>query len=601
MGSAFVEIEASESPREDDISEEIKAKETKEVKQEEEGEALPPPRWARRYQDEIHQSLIDYLIKDLVFIVIEYFDFFDSLLAPFQQLAFETCCLERRNTFITGPAGTGKTFLLDSIVTHFRAQKLRVVITASTGIAAIMIKGQTLHSFSKLPRLQYGYPDLSNHRERQFWMDVWGKVDVLIIDEISMITPNDFATLVRLWRDLDLLRERVDQVILDADGNQLRRLQLIVLGDFFQLPAVIKQNYVSASAPTSSWSSRGPVCGLKNTQRGTGSVAKTTGGAEGPQFAYCFETPEWKEVIQRNIYLHDVFRQENQAFVRSLNAIRVGAFTAFDIERVQQRWVLHKNYRNDRPVHAHKDEYTWIFATNAEADLHNQEMIDRIKGDAHEYTATFGYAQMRSCGVKRTHDCNYESYDMYASKEDIPANRQFYLTDEKYRKMFHVKEKLKLKIGVRVLLTVNLNTEQGLVNGARGTVVKFAIPHKSPTKDNIILPIVKFDNGVMLHIVLHEWQMIVERTVANDVKAYLWMAQLPLRYAYATTTHQSQGQSLTNVVISLRKVFTFGQGYVALSRARSIEDLHLLDPLQSNMFRVNPIVKRFYETLTSGR
>lgn len=493
--------------------------------------------WVTIYKCEIHKALQTPLIRNLIDLVLEYFDTFASPFAPFQQRAFDACCVARMNVFITGPAGTGKTFLLESIVRRLRALEQRVVVTASTGIAAIMIEGQTLHSFTKLMKLQQHYPDLSIDDERTYWITIYENVDVLIIDEISMITPDDFAVLVRLWHDLDILS----------------RMQVILLGDFFQLPAVIKNE--------------------KNEKNSN--------------FQYCFETPEWSQVVQRYVYLHDVFRQADQEFVRSLNAIRIGQFTAFDIERLQQRWIHHAKYSNPRPVLKHKDEYTWIFPTNDEADQHNQDVVIHMPGDTHEYTAKFGYAQVKSNG---------ETFNLYSSIDTVPPNRAFYFTDPRYRKQFHVKERLHLKKGVRVLLTVNLRTEHGLVNGARGTVIGFA-QHKLPFTNGMLLPIVKFDNGATVHILLQEWKTTVEWTVQRQVRAYLWMVQLPLRYAYATTVHQSQGQTLTNVVIAPRRIFQFGQGYVALSRARTIGDLHLLDPLSASMFRVNQIVQRFYETI----
>ncbi len=520
------------------------------------------PRWATTYQCEIRQCLELYLFKDVFPLIFSYFSTWDTELAPFQKIAFDACVIHRLNTFITGPAGTGKTFLLESIVDRLRLDE-KVIVTASTGIAAIMIKGQTLHSFAKLHLLASDLP-------LSYWHKIWDEVDVLVIDEISMITPTDFARLVRLWRTLGILD----------------RLQVIILGDFFQLPAVVNKGGPQIT--------RGSASGYQS----KGPIDTTMVDEDDSKYSFCFQTPEWNELIDRTVYLHDVFRQSEQEFVRSLNAIRVGMFTAMDIERVQQRWVYHPHYSNDKPVDQFKEAYTWIYPTNAEADAHNHEMIDRVPGDLYLYESKFGVAELNARQKKRNSDGKYTepSFSMYSSKDDVPSNRQYYFTDPKYRKMFHVKESLKLKKGIRVLLTVNLRTESGLVNGARGTIVDFK-PSKLPSAGGIALPIVKFDNGQTLHVMLHEWQVIVERTVHSEVKSYCWMVQLPLRYAYATTTHQSQGQSLSNVVISLKKVFTFGQGYVALSRAKTLQDLHLLDPLNAHMFRVNPIVQKFYETL----
>lgn len=509
------------------------------------------PRWVIMYQNEIRKLLYGPFPKELIEIVLDYFVEWDSDFAPFQQYAFNQC-MQGKNLFITGPAGTGKTFLLESIIQSLRAREQRVVVTASTGRAAIMIHGQTIHSFAKLNQIEkYGYPDLSNenHSLYRYWHSIWSEVDVLMIDEVSMLTPHDFATLVRMWTDLGVLST----------------MQVILIGDFFQLPPVIKKEDVKDS------------------------------------FNYCFETPEWNRLLWNAksqsygyIHLYDVFRQTDELFIKSLNAIRIGNFTSLDIERLQQRWIEHPNYTNDKPVYSHKDDYTWIFPTNEEADRHNYDMLNQINEESHTYNAIFSYAQLQD--VKNDRFINY-------SRENVPNEKKFYFSHD-YRNRFHVKEQMILKQGVRVLLTINLHARQGLVNGSRGTVIGFRTS-KLATFSETILPLVRFDNGVILHVFPHTWELVVERTHAKRKTKYmqngpiisgkLVMVQLPLRYAYATTVHQSQGQSLSNVVISLRRVFADGQGYVALSRARTLQDLHLLDPLHAKMFHANPVVQKFYD------
>lgn len=497
---------------------------------------IATPKWAQAYQTEIAQSLR--FPPVLLQIVYAYFNKFTSRFAPYQQLAFDHC-VAGHNTFITGPAGAGKTFLLSSIVKHLRRTEKNVIVTASTGKAAVMIKGQTLHSFSKLMQIKQrgSFPDLSIQFERDYWMETWQDVDVLVIDEISMITPNDFQLLVRLWRELRI------------------QLQLIVLGDFFQLPPVI---------------------------------------TEESKFRYCFETPEWRETITHTAYLYDVFRQSDQAFVRTLNAIRLGRFTALDVERIQRRWIRHPSYTNARPVTTFKDDYTWMFATNHEANEHNRGILDTIKGETHIYRSMFGYAQRSR--YNNQHQMAF-LFDFY-NEEDAPEPKRHYFTDAKYRDAFSVEQMLQLKVGVRVMLTVNLNVMHGLVNGSCGVITGFAVPDHIPEYKNVPFPIVRFDNGVVNHIVMHEWQMTTERTTRNEIGAYLWMAQLPLRYAYAMTAHKAQGMTMKQgVVVSLKKLFVNAQAYTCISRVETLEALHLLDPIDASMFRPDARVQRFYETI----
>jgi len=496
------------------------------------------PKWARIYQAEIADALSSTIhIRELLHIIYAYFDKFIDPLGPFQQRALETC-LQGFNTFITGPAGAGKTFLLQTIVDHLKVAGRHVIITASTGLAAVLIKGQTIHSYAKLLNMaRDGFPDLSSDKQRAYWLDIWRDVDVLIIDEISMITPQDFQNLVRLWTELGLT------------------LQIILLGDFFQLPPVIKDETIKGEATR--------------------------------PYKYCFQTPEWNQLVQRHVYLHDVFRQTDLSFVRVLNRLRMGQFTAFDLEHIQRRWVGHSVYRNDRPAHSFKDEYTWIFGTNMEANEHNRDQLTQIKSPRHDYTAQFGYAKATATPGPRSIEASFYRY----RQEDIPKNKQFYFTQESYRRSFGMEDVLSLKLGARVLLTVNLNTMHGLVNGACGIVVAF--------KDFIDMPcpIVQFDNIGPVHIVPHEWQLIVERDHQSKIQAYLWMVQLPLRYAYAVTAHKSQGQTFSKIAVSLRKAFVRHLMYTAISRVETINNLHLMEPINASMFQADPVVSRFYASI----
>src|SRR5579872_6100722 len=379
------------------------------------------PKWAQIYQAEIAQCLHHTIhLNDLLQIIYGYFAKFDSPLGPFQQHALDTA-LAGYHTFITGPAGAGKTFVLQTIVDRLNAAGRNVVVTASTGLAAVLIKGQTIHSFAKLLKIQnQGFPNLQVAREYAYWADIWLGVDVLIIDEISMITPQDFQNLHRLWIELGLAQDDPDD---QTDPGH--RMQVILFGDFFQLPPVIKQ---ATNA-----------------------------------YKYCFETPEWKDLVQRHVYLHDVFRQSDLSFVRVLNRLRLGQFTAFDLEFIQRRWIGHSRYTNDRPASKHKEDYTWIFGTNQEANEHNRDRLAQIQGRRHDYTAQFGYSQ--AAFPPRPGPTAFHRF----KHEDVPENKQFYFTNESYRRTFGMEDVLTLKVGARVLLTVNLNTMHGLVNGTRGT------------------------------------------------------------------------------------------------------------------------------------
>lgn len=146
-----------------------------------------------------------------------------------------------------------------------------------------------------------------------------------------------------------------------------------------------------------------------------------------------------------------------------------------------------------------------------------------------------------------------------------------------------VKRRLVLKKGAQVILVRNLNQEEGLVNGARGVVVDFYGQSKHPR--------VRFASGPELVIRPELWPARIGGRTIGVRK------QLPLELAFALSVHRSQGMTLEAVEMSLGRVFEYGQCYVALSRAKSLEGLCLLDRFDSRVVRAHPKVKEFYEAM----
>ncbi|POW07787.1 hypothetical protein PSTT_08005 [Puccinia striiformis] len=182
------------------------------------------------------------------------------------------------SVFFTGSAGTGKSHLLKKIIHHFRTRTRKEIhVTASTGIAASLIKGTTLHSFSGLGLANDTQDKLYfKIMANEFALKRWQSVDVLIIDEVSMIDGEFFDKLNQLAK-----RFRCN---IDPFGG----IQLILTGDFFQLPPVTKP------------------------------------GLHVKRLPYLFESESWEECVDKIIVLKHVFRQSDQVFVDLLNEIRVG-------------------------------------------------------------------------------------------------------------------------------------------------------------------------------------------------------------------------------------------------------------------------------------
>ncbi|MDD2840607.1 MAG: PIF1 family ATP-dependent DNA helicase [Rickettsiales bacterium] len=208
-------------------------------------------------------------------------------LSETQRLAVDKIA-EGKNVFITGPAGTGKSFLLNYLKDEYKTKSLH--ITASTGIAAINVSGQTLHSWAGL-----GLGNLPLNETLRNILSTKGihlrkklrSAKMLAIDEISMISAEIFDMLNNLLK-------AVRQNNLPFGG-----LQLILFGDFLQLPPINKEN--------------------------------------GEVF-FCFESEAWQEAKIETITLKEIFRQSEKDLVNLLNNLRFGELTKYDIELLRGRF-----------------------------------------------------------------------------------------------------------------------------------------------------------------------------------------------------------------------------------------------------------------------
>jgi ATP-dependent DNA helicase PIF1 len=186
--------------------------------------------------------------------------------------------LAGKSIFFTGSAGTGKSFLLRSLIKKLQ-QRLggdSVFVTASTGIAACNIGGTTVHSFAGIGLGENTKENLAKLvcKDRRK-AKKWKQAAVLIIDEVSMLDG-------QLLDKLDFVARRARGI----DHMPFGGLQMILCGDFFQLPPV--------------------------------------GIGQDPNKIFCFEAQVWGQLLHpsRQLILRQVFRQRDEAFVRCLNELR---------------------------------------------------------------------------------------------------------------------------------------------------------------------------------------------------------------------------------------------------------------------------------------
>lgn len=475
--------------------------------------------------------------------------------------------LNGENVFFTGAAGTGKSYLMRFIIEGLKREYNdhesgeAVTITAPTGIAACNIGGVTLHSWSGIGQGNGNIDKLTSDITRNAnTAKRWKMVKVLVIDEISMLDGVMFEKLDNIARRLRKSKQPFGGI------------QLILAGDFFQLPPIgldtdpeqelnrRQKQQQKAPPPTSGiWAMLGDSKSSK-ADAGTGPT-KFRGGFTPPQIRsastrikFCFEADNWSECVTHHFVLQRVFRQQDNSFVRILNELRLGIVsteTNMKLNRAGSE-VAAEIAKNTIP--------TQLFATNKFVDQVNQRELEKLTGERQIYKASD----------------KGDSYWVQSLSNACPAP-----------------EHLELRVGAQVILLKNLATEDGLVNGARGYVKEFHKDEQSKTMLPVVVFTGKGGKPPIVRIIEHaEWHIEMGRVNLATRR------QIPLKLAWALSIHKSQGMTIDLCDVDLRGVFEYGQAYVALSRAVSLERLRVRD-FKRNVVKAHPRVIAFYQSLMS--
>ena len=166
---------------------------------------------------------------------------FYTLITMTQDQAYDILTMGH-NVFLTGAAGTGKTYLINRFIRHAREHGITIAVTASTGIAATHIGGMTIHSWSGMGiRDTLTDEDIDVIVSREYLAKRFAKTNILIIDEISMLSGVFLANLDRLLRSVRFSQEPFGGI------------QVVLVGDFFQLPPVSRGNDIEFAFEDPVW------------------------------------------------------------------------------------------------------------------------------------------------------------------------------------------------------------------------------------------------------------------------------------------------------------------------------------------------------------
>jgi len=248
-----------------------------------------------------------------------------------QRTIFDILEKSNENVFITGRAGTGKSVLLQ----HFRYKSSKqMVVVAPTGVAALNVGGQTIHSLFRIPpqfiqkdslRVNYKTASLLRH------------IDVVVIDEVSMVRAD--------------LMDAIDSLMRQARSNNLPfgGAQMVMFGDLFQLPPIVSDPELHKY------------------------FADNHGGY------YFFHAYVWREAEMKIYELTKNYRQKDELFKEILNAIRDGSIS-------ESENLL--NELNKRTVESPKENILVLATTNNEVNEINRDKLEKLEGKVYKYQAS---------------------------------------------------------------------------------------------------------------------------------------------------------------------------------------------------------------------
>lgn len=225
-----------------------------------------------------------------------------------------------KNVFITGSAGTGKTYLLNLYTQYLKERRVYPTIVAPTGIAASHLGGQTIHSFFSLgirESIDEGYVDFL--LDKKYLKTRFSKLKLLIIDEVSMVSPELFSS-------MDLILRGFKGTDAPFGG-----VQVVISGDFFQLPPISK-------AP------------------------------KDKRFAW--QSKAWKALALQTCYLQEKFRQDDSRLIQILDDIRSGEISPSSEELLASR--------HEKELSTHTP--TKLYTHNVDVDRINLSELEKLDG-----------------------------------------------------------------------------------------------------------------------------------------------------------------------------------------------------------------------------
>ncbi|KAK8117436.1 uncharacterized protein PG998_005717 [Apiospora kogelbergensis] len=424
---------------------------------------------------------------------------------------------QNQSVFFTGPAGTGKSVLMRAIIEELKKKWARdperVSVTASTGLAACNIGGQTLHSFAGIGLGKEDVPTLVKKIRR------------------NQKAKNHCSDYTEQW-------------------TALGGIQLVITGDFFQLPPVPDKQKRDVK--------------------------------------FAFEAATWTTSIDHTIGLTQVFRQRDPDFANMLNEMRLGRISEQTVQTFKQL---------SRPLtFADGLDVTELFPTRQEVERSNEQRLRSLPGQTQRYDSTdTGHPDIRDRLLE----------NMMAPKAiELRKGAQVMLIKNLDETLVNgslgkVKGFMCEAVFERSKFDETGSEDEGNPEAPVKQIKGYSRePDANAIKDLKEYPVVQFTTVDGFHRTMlmlpEDWKVELPN---GEIQAQ--RRQVPLILAWALSIHKAQGQTLERVKVDLGKVFEKGQAYVALSRATNKQGLQVLR-FDKNRVMAHPRVIQFYNKLYSA-
>lgn len=424
-----------------------------------------------------------------------------------QQFALE-CIKNKKTIFLTGSPGTGKSYTLKEIINYLKSENINYAVTSSTGCSAVLINGQTIHSYMNLGIGQIQKDTIIKKLKANKRYNTIKTLECLIIDEISMIDNYTFDSISSIFKEIKGVNEPFGGI------------QLIIVGDFCQLS---------------------PVSG-----------------------DYCFKSDEWKNINPHIIILNELMRQKDDMKLQSiLQEVRLGKCSKNTFKELKK--LQNTQFDNIKP--------TKLFSLVSNVDKINAEEYSKLFKKTFHIPIEKGIITECFPYVKES-EIDFELLTTSSNGQIYKYNA---VSNDKKNKLSEYT--INLFVGLQVMVTRNISVEKGLINGTIGIITTLTNEYVGITD--------KYNNN---------HKIFYHKDVNENTKTYIKF--MPIKLAYAMSIHKSQGATLDAIEID-GGVFIFapGQLYTAISRAKNLESIKLID-IDKDSFICNKDVKKFYEEIT---